>query len=118
MAVLEDNNAPWLLAGDLNALPPNDDRARLGEDALWYSEESPIQLLFDRYQHPVSSRLYKEEPEPWRTYLPPKSNIPDRTLDYLFHGERVEPLSYTVIHHKKASTTSDHLPILTEVRLD
>jgi endonuclease/exonuclease/phosphatase family metal-dependent hydrolase len=118
MNVADAAGSPWILAGDLNALPPGDSRDRLGDDAIWYAELSPIQRLFDRYTHPVSSRLYSDEPEPWRTYLPPSSDRPDRTLDYLFHGDQVQTLSYSVIQNKKASTTSDHLPILAEVRID
>jgi len=119
MGAAEQSGAPWMLGGDLNALAPADNRDRLGDDAVWYSEgESPIHILFDRYEHPVSLALYTSEPEPWRTYLPPKSESPDRTLDYLFHGSGLKTLSYSVLRDKKASTTSDHLPILTEVRID
>jgi endonuclease/exonuclease/phosphatase family metal-dependent hydrolase len=118
MAAAEESGAPWMLGGDLNALDPADNRDRLGEDAVWYTDgESPIQLLFDRYEHPVSLSLYTSEPEPWRTYMPPNFESPDRTLDYLFHGSRLETLSYSVLRGKKASTTSDHLPILAEVRI-
>jgi endonuclease/exonuclease/phosphatase family metal-dependent hydrolase len=118
MSSSDKSDVPWLLAGDLNALPPGDNAERLGDDAQWYSPtESPLTPLFDRFQHPVPQSVYTSDPGPWRTYLPPGSTTPDRTLDYLFHGSQIEVLSYSVIQDTKAKETSDHLPIVTEIRL-
>lgn len=115
-ALAETGKQPWLLAGDLNALPPGDDPSRLGADADQYAEAvTPAQRLFDRYNSAVPAPQYTATPDRWRTYLPFGTTEPDRTLDYAFVGrtvdvQRVEILQDTAI--------SDHLPILLELVIE
>ncbi len=117
---LADHDAagsPWLLGGDLNMLPPGDDPVRLGDDAVWYSDDSnPLQRLFDaghRSAFPVEALT--EHPGDLGTYMSPGSARADRTLDYLFVSSGVEVLSARVL--SQYSDVSDHLPLKVELRI-
>jgi len=115
-AAAEDSGLPWIATGDFNALPPGDDSGRLGADAAYYAEQStPIQPLFDQFSSAVPLGELQADPEPWRTYLPPGATRADRTLDYVFHGTRVQPLNLRVLHG--AGDLSDHLPLVFTFRL-
>ena len=100
----------WVLAGDLNALPPGDDAGRLGADARDYPEKtSPIAALFDRYQSAIPAAAHAADPEPWRTYLPPGAAAPDRAIDHVFYGGRIDVREVVVL--REHAELSDHLPI-------
>lgn len=73
----------FVLAGDLNLLPPGDDPARLGAGASEYAEGSPpVARLFEVARSAVpADRLL--DPAAY-TYLPPGAVTPDRVLDYVF----------------------------------
>ncbi|HND33417.1 MAG TPA: endonuclease/exonuclease/phosphatase family protein [Myxococcota bacterium] len=98
----------WLVGGDFNALPPGDDRARLGRWAKEYADATPplAELL-----PAVGSAIPLERlllPEN-RSYLPPEAQEPDRVLDYLFHSPTVEVIESRVL--KIPAWISDHLPV-------
>lgn len=100
----------FVIAGDLNALPPGDDASRLGRFASEYPEPvSPVQRLFERYASVVPARVYAVEPERWRTYLPFGAALPDRTLDYAFTSRDVDVGEVNVV---QALSVSDHLPLV------
>ncbi len=104
----------WLLGGDFNLLPPSDDPARLGEEGLstYADSDNPIALL-DPLRRDVSrGELGAEE---WRTYLSYGEPDPDRRLDYLLVGERLEVVEARVM--REYSDISDHLPILATLRV-
>jgi endonuclease/exonuclease/phosphatase family metal-dependent hydrolase len=111
----EGAGRPWLLAGDLNSLPPGDDPARLppAEAALYADGPTPIAPLFARGAHPDPAQL--DDPA-GGTYQPFGAAGPDRTLDYAFAGPGLRPLSYAVLREHGA--WSDHLPIRVELRLE
>lgn len=110
MTRVEGEKRPWLLGGDLNALPPGDDPTRLGADAVYYAESTtPVARLFARHASVISAPQYQRDPAPWRTYVPFGADTPDRTLDYVFHGRTVDIHSVRVL---PILDISDHLPIL------
>jgi len=103
---------PWILAGDFNLLPPNDNPDRLGEDATLYADtENPISILTKEYNSAFVDSLAENA----RTYLPFGSTEPDRKIDYIFYGGPIEIESATVL--KEASSISDHLPLEIRFRL-
>lgn len=107
---------PFVLAGDLNSLPPGDDASRLGPFAHEYPEPvTPVQRLFERYNSIVPAQVYRAEPERWRTYLPYGAAAPDRTLDYAFTSRDVTVGTVAVVQELQAS---DHLPLLFEVTVE
>jgi endonuclease/exonuclease/phosphatase family metal-dependent hydrolase len=112
----ETAGVPWVLGGDFNALPPGDDPSRLGEQgAAAYDPDTPIQLFFDRFDSLVPEVGYRNEPERWRTYLPPGSDVADRTLDYVFAGRTVATGHPEVLDHPRIS---DHLPLAFELTVE
>lgn len=113
MTTAEQAKVPFLLGGDLNALPPGDNPARLGSDADQYAEAvTPAQRLFARFPSVVTPAMFAAEPERWRTYLPYGASAADRTLDYAFIGRQVELGEVTVLQE---TGISDHLPILVTI---
>lgn len=102
---------PWLLAGDFNALPPGDPPARLGEAAKLYPEHrSPVAVLFEAYQSAIPAEAHRQEPERYRTLLPPGSDQADRAIDHVFVTPGTRILDAQVLGH--VTDASDHLPIL------
>jgi endonuclease/exonuclease/phosphatase family metal-dependent hydrolase len=114
-AQAEHAKVPWLLAGDLNALPPGDDPSRLGADSVWYQGDvTQVQPLFDRFNSVIPAEHYVAESERWRTYVPFGAEEPDRTLDYMFAGRTVGVGDVQVLQEL---SISDHLPLLVEITL-
>lgn len=103
----------FLLGGDFNLLPPGDDPARLGVEVGHYPEGSPpLRRLLDAFDDVSGHRV--ADPA-WRTYLPFGATSPDRRLDYLFHGTRLEVLEACVL--RQYSELSDHLPVRARLRV-
>ncbi|MFT5454887.1 MAG: endonuclease/exonuclease/phosphatase family metal-dependent hydrolase [Myxococcota bacterium] len=105
-------HTPYVLAGDLNALPPGDDRLRLPErdQALYEPETWPVAPLFEIATPAVPLTELRADPQPWRTYVDFGETVPDRTIDYLFYGPAVEGLTFGV--DSAAHGWSDHLPLV------
>jgi endonuclease/exonuclease/phosphatase family metal-dependent hydrolase len=115
LGAAEGERIPWLLGGDLNSLPPGDDAARLGPDAIYYAEKvPPVQRLFDRYRPAIPAVQLMAEPRRWRTYQPFASAQPDRVLDYVFASRVTRVGNVEVV---QALNVSDHLPIYAELTL-
>jgi endonuclease/exonuclease/phosphatase family metal-dependent hydrolase len=113
---LDRGDRPWILAGDLNMLPPGDDPGRLGDDAELYDETNPIDALFEgRRQSAFAVQDLPNYPGELGTYLPFGAAAPDRTLDYLFVSEGIDVISARVLD--ELSEVSDHLPLLVELRI-
>jgi endonuclease/exonuclease/phosphatase family metal-dependent hydrolase len=101
-----EREGAWLLAGDLNALPPGDDPRRLPDPQEYPEATSPVARLLERYRSPVAADPCAER---WRTYLPFGLDAPDRTLDWVFHGSGVQITGFEVL--RAYSALSDHLPV-------
>jgi len=110
LAALEDAGIPWVIEGDLNALPPGDDPSRLApeERALYPEASTPVAPLLAHWHDPVADG-WRTDPARWRTFLPYPEDVPDRTLDYTLHGGGVRAMGYRVVREAKA--WSDHLPV-------
>jgi endonuclease/exonuclease/phosphatase family metal-dependent hydrolase len=101
---------PWILAGDMNLLPPGDDRNRLTTERELYADEpNPINQLIPRFTEVFSDQLSPAN----RTYLPFGAAEPDRKIDYIFYGGPLEIRSAQVL--REHSAISDHLPIRLEM---
>jgi endonuclease/exonuclease/phosphatase family metal-dependent hydrolase len=107
---------PWLVGGDFNALPPGDDPSRLGPDAVLYSDQGcPLEPLFERWQSVVPAEAHRDEPDRWRTWLPPGQDAPDRAIDHLFASRAAEVWDAAVL--SGVTDASDHLPLRVELQL-
>ncbi len=113
---LDAGGHPWILAGDLNMLPPGDDPSRLGDDAELYDEVNPIAALFEGGRRSAFDvREQPDHPGELGTYLPFGADTPDRTLDYVFVSGGIEVVSARVL--TDLTHVSDHLPLFVEVRV-
>jgi endonuclease/exonuclease/phosphatase family metal-dependent hydrolase len=112
LARVEAERSPWLIGGDFNALAPGDDPKRFDpqERALYPEAVTPVQPLLDRYGDPVGVDRWRDQPEAWRTFVRYGQDVPDRTLDYVFHGTQVRPVAHRVL--QEHNTLSDHLPLV------
>ncbi len=114
---LDDSGIPWVLGGDLNLLPPDDNRqlrrihaARIGH----YDEIPQIRPLYDKYRGiPSLQHLSSSDPSAWYTHFPndPTATGPDRTIDYQFYSEQWS-LRNSYVMQGDALNISDHLPVV------
>lgn len=105
---------PFVLAGDLNLLPPGDDPARLGAEAVEYADRpNPVEALIPRFRSAVPPERLLDPAS--RTYLPPGASAPDRVLDYLFVSDDLEVIEAGPLAVEP--WVSDHLPLLARLRL-
>lgn len=115
LQALDATDTPWILAGDLNLLPPGDDPARLGKDARYYSRKNnPITPLMENHRSAVSLARYRKNPSAHYTYLPYSAAKPDRKIDYVFVSQDIVVHEASVLNKK--NPLSDHLPLL--IRLE
>lgn len=105
---------PFVLAGDLNLLPPGDDPARLGAEAVEYADRpNPIEALLPRFRSAVPPERLLDPA--LRTYLPPGASTADRVLDYLFVSDDLEVAEAAPLAVEP--WVSDHLPLVARLRL-
>ena len=114
---LDQQNTPWVLGGDLNLLPPDDNRQRariLAAGTGNYDERPQIRTLYERYRAiPSLQHLTTSDPQAWYTHFPndPTATGPDRTIDYLFYsGQWLLQDAYVM--QGDALRVSDHLPVV------
>ncbi len=106
----ESAGRPWVLGGDLNALPPGDDPSRLGADGAWYADaETPVKVLFDRYTSVMPLAEWQRDPAARNTYVPFGEDAADRVLDYAFIARSLGVLNARVL---PVYDVSDHLPLV------
>ena len=103
----------WVLAGDMNMLPPGDDRGRLPDGGAAYADDpNPMERLQpDRYDVARGDLLNEQA----RTYLPFGAEEPLKKIDYLLSSDRLELVEQSVL--REASELSDHLPIWAKYRV-
>ena len=104
---------PWILGADLNAVPPGDDPARVGEhDDAYRGAQPALAELMQAHSSVFSEPLAAEA----RTYMPFGAHEPDRKIDYLFYGGPLTLLNARVGH--EFTHLSDHLPIIASFAID
>ena len=114
---LDSANIPWVLGGDLNLLPPDNNRQRqkiLAARTGDYDEKSQIELLYERYRGiPALQHLNSNDAPAWYTQFPndPTVSAPDRTIDYLFYSDQWS-LDDAYIRREDTLDLSDHLPVV------
>lgn len=114
MAERQARGQPFVLAGDLNLLPPGDDAARLEvQGDLYPDRPNPMERLVPEFRTAFPPEALLEEAN--RTYLPFGMDRPDRKIDWVFTGPGVEILDARVLH--EYHPLSDHLPLRVDLRL-
>ena len=114
---LDGANIPWVLGGDLNLLPPDNNQQRNRIHAARtgnYDEKPQIALLYERYRGiPALQHLTSSDAPAWYTHFPndPTVTGPDRTIDYLFYSDQWS-LHDAYIRQEDTLHLSDHLPVV------
>lgn len=114
---LDEQGVPWVLGGDLNLLPPDNNRQRqkiLASRAGNYDENPQIKPLYDKYRGvPSIHHLTSSDAEAWYTHYPndPTVTGPDRTIDYLFYSDQWS-LDDAYVLREGTLSISDHLPVI------
>ncbi|RME21527.1 MAG: hypothetical protein D6798_17915 [Deltaproteobacteria bacterium] len=98
---------PWILAGDMNMLPPGFDKSTLSTERDLYADaDNPIERLL-----PLGTEVLGDQLAPGnRTYLPYGARQPDRKIDYMLVGGPIHVINARVLHQH--DDISDHLPIV------
>lgn len=98
---------PWILAGDMNLLPPGFDKSQLStERDLYADDHNPIELLLPLGTEVLGDQLAARN----RTYLPFGASEPDRKIDYFLVGGPISVVEARVL--SEHTSISDHLPVL------
>ena len=111
---LQKTDAPWVLGGDLNLLPPGQFQHLPENQRGWYAADSELQNLARRYPMiPSLVQASGTQQAKWYTHYPndPAASGPDRTLDYLFYSPHLTPFTSQVRQHD-TQAISDHLPLI------
>lgn len=114
---LDENNVSWVFGGDLNLLPPDNNRQRTRLHAVGtgiYDEVAQIAPLYEKYRAiPALGDLQSDEPGAWYTHYPNDPTVagPDRTIDYLFYSDQWSTEEAYVVQGD-ALQISDHLPLV------
>ncbi len=101
---------PFVLAGDLNLLPPGDDPRRLPDPQNYADDGALVRRLLVDARCAVPSEVWLAPA--WRTYQP-FGSTPDRVLDYLFVSPEIDVEDVGVL----ATQASDHLPLTARLRI-
>jgi len=110
----EQRGQPYVLAGDMNLLPPGDDPARLPDGPGSYADDpNPMERLVRDFR-PALPREALLDPAQ-RTYLPYGAAAPDRLIDWVFVGPRIEVLEAGPLPDPDG--LSDHLAVRVRLRL-
>lgn len=92
--LFECEDAPMILAGDLNEMPP----------------EPAVQSLLTRFKNATVA----DAPEKTYSF---SANKPDRQIDYVLVSDEVDVLSSRVISTPVTAVASDHLPWVVDLRI-
>ncbi|MEN9787782.1 MAG: hypothetical protein RLZZ299_3046, partial [Pseudomonadota bacterium] len=98
---------PFVLAGDLNVLPPGDDARRLPDAAEYADAPDVLAPLLARARSACA--LGPDSPATYQ----PFGCAPDRVLDYVFVSEGIEVGGAVV----EPTVASDHLPVRVRFRV-
>ncbi len=114
---LDGANIPWILGGDLNLLPPDNNRQRqriLAAGTGNYDAKPQLESLYEKYRGiPALQHLTSNDAQAWYTHFPndPTVSGPDRTIDYLFYSDQWS-LHDAYIRQDDTLDLSDHLPVV------
>lgn len=117
LQALDSDGIPWVMGGDLNLLPPDNNRQRRDIQAAGtgtYDEKPQIEPLYRRYRGiPSLVDLNSNDPQTWFTHYPndPTVNGPDRTIDYQFYSDQWM-LEDAYVLQDGTLDISDHLPVI------
>jgi endonuclease/exonuclease/phosphatase family metal-dependent hydrolase len=116
---LDWQQAPWILGGDFNLLPPGQWALLNSVERGCHREPSEISAIYERYKGvPAMEDASGENMRSFMTFTKrfEGGRVPIRTLDYFFVSPQVKICRYSVLQ-KESLHLSDHLPLVAEVEL-
>ena len=105
---------PWVLGGDLNAVPPEAEQKGNFDDDPHTSYATDRTLELVRSGLPKHQEALQQLKSPQLPFTFP-SNQPNRQIDYLFAANALNIVKSRVVH--EAKTASDHLPVWAQLSL-
>lgn len=112
---LESAGHTWVIGGDFNILPPDQDPATMPKYLRAYHRpKTELSLLYDKYPAvPAKSDYQGAEYSKWHTHLAnhPRVTEPDKIIDYFFYSPGL-PLHDSYVRQHDTQDISDHLPII------
>lgn len=120
---IQENKEPIVIAGDFNLEPSETITKQVSHltDIPWFislekedleQEKTLESLKKNGFSTVITKQAYINHPSIYYTF---PSHAPEVTLDYVFISQKIQTINAQVF--KEASKASDHLPILTEIKL-
>jgi endonuclease/exonuclease/phosphatase family metal-dependent hydrolase len=107
-------NENWLIAGDLNLLPPGQYSMLPKVAQGYYQERTELTDIYAQFKViPSAEQATGLESQQWFTHFPNRREIsaPDRTIDYFIHSDRFTDMQGEVLQDNTWHI-SDHLPMI------
>ncbi|KAF0094848.1 MAG: endonuclease/exonuclease/phosphatase [Puniceicoccaceae bacterium 5H] len=111
---LDAEGTPWIIGGDFNLLPPGQRELITPSRQVSYQKQSELAALTREWSViPRVEDAVGPDRARWLTHFPndPEIDAPDRTIDYLFYSDRLNP-SEARVRQGDTWTISDHLPLI------
>ena len=119
LAVKNANGEAWVIAGDLNLLPPGQ-YDLMDEDAKgYYQPTSELERIYEQFKViPTIAQANGANAKRWFTHFPNRKEIagPDRTIDFFVHSDHLQVAGAQVIQ-QNTWHISDHLPMIMTLTL-
>ncbi len=110
----------WLIGGDFNLLATDASYERLGTtEKAYFNPKTELAPLVQQHRSiPSASSIPGPDHARWFTHFPndPRIGKLDRTIDYIFVPKDTPVLEERVLHGP-ATRLSDHMPLITTIRL-
>lgn len=110
---LDEQNLPWIFAGDFNLLLP-DQRQHLQDDQKYlYAEKTELSPILAWPHFPNKDDIQVDK-ERWLTHLPndPGVTKPDRVIDYMFFSKNIQLTEKKILNQESPLILSDHFPVV------
>jgi len=120
--LLADKNAKgqsWMIAGDLNLLPPGQYEKMDATARSYYQPKSELTGIYNQFNViPSIEQATGANAKSWFTHFPNRAEVtaPDRTIDYFVYGDKMQVESAQVLQ-QNTWHISDHLPMIVTITL-
>jgi endonuclease/exonuclease/phosphatase family metal-dependent hydrolase len=119
LAELGGQNAPWIISGDFNLLPPGQYEDLDPSQRYLYNPQTELKELTNNYNVvPSLEEMTGPDKAKWYTHWPndPTVTGPDRTIDYIFYSDLLTLMDHYV-RGEDTLDISDHIPLIAEFAL-
>ncbi|WP_443627882.1 endonuclease/exonuclease/phosphatase family protein [Candidatus Njordibacter sp. Uisw_002] len=110
---------PWMIAGDLNLLPPGQYENMDATARSYYQPKSELTGIYQQFNViPSLEQANGANAKEWFTHFPNRLEVtaPDRTIDYFVHSDQLQVEDAKVLQ-KNTWHISDHLPMIVTIAI-